>query len=158
MADEMEEKVSRPSIASVYERVGRLETAYDRIEQRQALQEQTMELIKLEQTHIREIMTSRFVALENHLVAQGSKMDSFIGRMETLISESTKAAGDLDASPAGRLINQRLGRVEAWEQVSRNFHAEFRGMTATIRFIVGSSLASAAMSVFAILKVLGVIQ
>lgn len=145
----------RPSISSVDARVGRLEEAQSRLEARQLEQDGVMRLIQLEQTHIREIMTSRFIALEGQLTAYSTKLDNFIGRMDALISEGMKQQGDLKASPLGRQLDERLAKIESWEEVSRSFHSEVRGMTSTLRFIIGGSVAGFLVSVAALAKAMG---
>lgn len=146
---------ARPSISSVDARVGRLEEAQSRLEARQLEQDGVMRLIQLEQTHIREIMTARFVSLETHMSEHGTKLDNFIGKIDALIAEGMKQQADLEASPLGRQIEKRLAGVESWEQVSRTFHAEVQGMTKVVTAMFGTSVASLLIAGFAIAKTLG---
>lgn len=148
----------RPSISSVDARVGRLEEAQSRLEATQLKQDGVMNLIQLEQTHIREIMSSRFVGLEAQMQAQSSKLDTFMGRMEALIAEGLKQQADLEATPLGRLVDERLNKVEAWKDVSVQFHSEVRGMAKVVAAVTGTSILAFAASVFAILNSMGVIR
>lgn len=152
-----EEQGSRPTISSVDARVSRLEESQGRLEAAQIRQDGVLQLVQLEQTHLREIMTSRFGGLESQMQAQGAKLDNFIGKIDTLITEGMKQQADLEASPLGRQIERRLTGVEAWEGVSRAFHAEVRGMTKVIAAIFGTSLVSLALAVMALLNALGVL-
>lgn len=116
-----------------------------------------MQLIQLEQTHIREIMTSRFVGLESQLNNQSSKLDNFIGKIETLISEGMKQQADLEASPLGRQIDERLKRTELWVDISKEFHAEQRGQRKVITALVGGNAVAALTAVWALLQGMGVL-
>lgn len=138
----------RPSISSVDARVARLEEA-------QLRQDGQMQLIQLEQQHIREIMTSRFVSLEASQNSLGSKLDNFIGKMETLITEGMKQQADLDASPLGRQINDRIKVTETWVEISKEYAAEQRGQRRLVASLLGTNVLSAAMALFAIAKTLG---
>ena len=151
----MSEENVRPSISSVDARVGRLEEAQRRLEDKQIEQEGIMKMIQLEQTHIREIMTSRFVSLETTLQAQGTKLDGFIGKIEVLIQESMKQSTELNASPLGRQVDERLKRTEAWVEVSKEFHAEQRGQRKLVTAMVGSNALAVAGVLFAIAKAVG---
>lgn len=155
MATPEESLPSKPSISSVDARVGRLEEAQGRLEARQLEQDGVMKLIQLEQTHIREIMTSRFVSLESSVASHGTKLDGFIGRMETLIAEGMKQGADLKASPLGRQIDERLQKTEQWVEVSKEYHAETRGQRRIITSLVGTNVLSAAAAAFALAKSLG---
>lgn len=138
----------RPSISSVDARVARLEEA-------QLRQDGQMQLIQLEQQHIREIMTSRFVSLEASQNSLGSKLDNFIGKMETLITEGMKQQADLEASPLGRQINDRIKVTETWVEISKEYAAEQRGQRRLVASLLGTNVLSAAMALFAIAKTLG---
>lgn len=147
----------RPSISSVDARVGRLEEAQARLEGRQLEQDGVMKLIQLEQTHIREIMTSRFVSLESSVASHGTKLDSFIGRMEALISDGMKQSMDLKESPLGRQVDARLVTLESEQETQKIYRAEQRGMWRLVVAIGGSSLISLVVSVVLILKTAGVL-
>lgn len=101
-----------------------------------------MRVIQLEQQHIREIMTSRFVGLEGLMQSQSSKLDSFIGKVDMLIAEGQKAGAELTASPLGRQVDHRLAEVEHWVDESRTWHAKLTGMTMVVRAAVGTSVIS----------------
>ena len=150
-----EQPISRPSISSVDARVARLEEAQGRLEARQLEQDGVMKLIQLEQTHIREIMTSRFVSLEGLVQGHGTKLDSFIGRMEALVAESMKQGSELKASPLGRQVDERLSRAEQWVQVSKEFHAEQRGQRKIITGLVGTNVLAVMAAAFSLAKSLG---
>lgn len=152
-----DEQTPRPSISSVDARVGRLEDAQGRLEARQLEQDGVMRLIQLEQTHIREIMTSRFVSLEAAMATHGTKLDNFIGRMDALIDKAMAQAGDLDATPLGRQVGARLLAVEQEQEIQRDFRAEIRGVTTTVRVLTGGSVAGFLMALFALGKATGVI-
>lgn len=145
----------RPSISSVDARVGRLEEAQGRLEAAQLQQDGVMKLIQLEQTHIREIMTSRFVGLEEQIRSQSSKLDQFMGKMDSLITEGMKQQTELSASPLGRQVDERLQKVESWREISQTFHSEVRGMGKIVTAVLGSSLASFILAAFAVAKTLG---
>lgn len=155
MADENGNQ--RPSISTVDARVARLEDAQSRLEARQLEQDGMIRLIQQEQGHLREIVNARFTTIEQQLNANASKLDNFIGKIDTMISEGMKQQSDLKASPLGRQIDERLTKVEAWEDVSRQFHSEVRGMTGTLRVITGGSVAGFCVAVFALLKSMGLV-
>ena len=150
-----EQPISRPSISSVDARVARLEEAQGRLEARQLEQDGVMKLIQLEQTHIREIMTSRFVSLEGTLQSHGSKLDNFIGKMETLIAEGMKQGMDLKASPLGRQVDERMQKTEQWVEISKEFHAEQRGQRKVITGLVGTNVLAFMAALFSLAKSLG---
>lgn len=147
----------RPSISSVDARVGRLEMAQTELANKQIEQDGVMRLIQLEQQHIREIMTSRFVGLEGLMQVQGSKLDNFIGKMETLISEGMKQSTELEASPLGRQVDARLKRAEEWVETSKEFHAEQAGMRKLVVALTGTSAIGFMAALAALGKVMGIL-
>lgn len=124
---------TRASLASVDARVARLERA-------QAETDTKIGLLNLEQQHTRELMTSRFETLEVAVKSQGSKMDGFIQRMETLILDATKNSGDLNASPVGREVDRRLTKLEANQEVHESFIDQLKGMGTAMKWVIGSSI------------------
>ena len=114
-----------------------------------------MKLIQLEQTHIREIMTTRFVSLEGMVQSHGSKLDTFIGRMETLITDGMKQSSDLKASPLGRQVDARLEKAEQWVEVSKEYHAEQRGQRRLVTGLVGTNVLASAAALFSLAKSFG---
>lgn len=147
---------SKPSISSVDARVGRLEEAQSRLEARQLEQDGVMRLIQLEQTHIREIMTSRFVSLEQQLQGTSAKLDNFMGKMEALVEKSNQNAGDLNATALGRLVDGRLRVLEDANKEYRDFRANVNGMTSVLRVTLGGSLLGLVVGVIALARAFGV--
>lgn len=153
-----EEGTTRPSISSVDARVGRLEEAQGRLEDKQIEQDGVMKMIQLEQQHIREIMTSRFVSIETTLTAHGTKLDTFIGEMRALISDGMKQSTELEASPLGRQVAARLVAIEKDQKIQAEHRAEQRGMWKLVVAIGGTSLVSFVLSIVLILNVTGVFK
>ncbi len=114
-----------------------------------------MRLIQLEQTHIREIMTSRFVSIETLLHSQGTKLDGFIGKMDALVEKSLQQGSELSASPLGRQVDHRLNEIETWVDYSKDFHARLGGMGWLLRGIFGVSAISMLTALFALAKSIG---
>jgi hypothetical protein len=149
------ESTQRASIASVDARVRGLEVAQAELAQKQVEQDGVMRLIQLEQQHIREIMTARFVGLEGLLQSQGSKLDNFIGKIEVMIADGQRQSTELGASPLGRQVDERLKRAEQWVEISKEFHAEQRGQRKLITALVGGNVLAAVAALFAIARTLG---
>jgi len=109
----------RATTASIDRRV-------ERLEQAQAEMAQQIALVQLEQSHLKELVNSRFSSLESAIGMLGAKLDS----ITTLIQA---ASADAMATPAGRnalatltqlqaqvdthdqLINQAQGSIRAWK-------------------------------------------
>lgn len=141
MAEETSQ--TRATIASVDQRVASLEAA--------------QALIQLEQSHLRELMQSRFTAIEVSLSTQGAKLDGFITRIESMVLEATRNSGDLTSSPAGRLVHERLTTLETQSKLDASFLDQMRGMGTAMKFVIGTSGVSAVLAILSILRVSGVI-
>lgn len=139
MADDSQP--TRATVASVDGRVAALETA--------------LGLVQLEQKHLKELMTSRFTAIETAIGAHGQKLDGFITRMETMILEATKSSGDLTSSPAGRQVHERLVALETQQRVDSSFLDQMRGMGKAMTFVIGTSVIGFLMGLASILKMAG---
>lgn len=123
----------RASIASVDARVARLEDA-------QAKTDGTLVLVQAEQTHLRELISARFQTIENSLAAQGSKLDQFVTRIEAMILDATKQAGDLTASPVGRQVHDRITKLEMTVERHDTFVDRWHGTSTALKWAIGSSL------------------
>lgn len=157
MTEPMEERSQRATISSVDARVARLEESHAVLSAKQIEQDGVMRLIQLEQQHLREIMTSRFVGLEGLLQSQGSKLDNFIGKIEMMIADGQKQSTELAASPLGRQVEARLVRAEEWVERAKESDAEDRGRRRLIQAMVGSNVLSAVLALAALGKALGVL-
>lgn len=129
----MEQQQQRASLSSVDARVARLEAA-------QAETDAKIGLIQLEQQHTRELMTSRFSTLEVALTSQSQKLDQFITRVETMILDATKSAGDLTASPVGRQVHERITKLETKQELQESFIDQLKGMGTAMRWVIGTSV------------------
>lgn len=130
----------RASVASVDARLARLETAQAEQVKAQAGTDAQIKLIQLEQQHMRELMNSRFTTIENGIVSQGRKLDDFIARIEGLMTEAMKTAGDLTATPVGRQVSDRLSKVETKQEIHETFIDQMKGMGTAMKWVIGSSI------------------
>jgi hypothetical protein len=138
-------------------RVGRLEDAHQALTAKQAELDTMIRLIQAEQTHLREIMTARFTGIEGQLVAQATKLDGFMGRVEALIQRGVEQATELEASPLGRQVEARLRRAEEWVETAKESEAENRGRRRLVQAMVGSNVLSAGLALVALGKALGLL-
>jgi hypothetical protein len=149
---EVEEAVStngRASLQTVDARVARLEEA-------QRSTDIAITNIQSEQVHLRELMMARFSTIETTLTAQGGKLDTFIGRIENMILDATRSAGDISASPAGRLVHDRLIKLETKSEIHDTFIDQAKGMGTAMRWVIGSSLVGFLTGLAGLLKAAGV--
>lgn len=114
-----------------------------------------MRLVQLEQQHLREIMTSRFAALEGMMQAQSSKLDGFIGKVELLIAEGQRSSQELTASPLGRQVDHRLTAVEEAARQWSDFQSRLVGMTTLVRGLLGTSVAGLILGLFGFANAMG---
>jgi len=141
---------SRATMASVDARVARLE-------QSQAETDRNISLIQLEQQHMRELMTSRFTTLEVAINGQGQKLDSFIARIETMVLDATKSAGDLTSSPVGRQVHERLTKLETKSEVQETFMDQLKGMSTALKWVIGTSVTGFVVAMLSLLRAMGVV-
>lgn len=102
MTDEPHE---RPTTASIDRRVERLEAS-------QAATDKKVDELTFKLGYMDEFNKLKFGTLEAQNGALSSKLDSFMARIDQLITDSYKQAADLQATPLGRQIDGRLTRVE----------------------------------------------
>lgn len=147
MSDD-QQSTPRSSIAGVDARVARLESA-------QAATDTKVELIQLEQSHLRELMSSRFTSVEALLHEQATSLKAFITRIDTMILQGTASSGDLEATPAGRNVSKRLHDLETEADKQQSFRDEITGMTTMLKILFGGSVLSMVVSGIALAKTLG---
>jgi hypothetical protein len=138
---DIENQHPRPTTASIDRRVERLEQAQTEMDRKVAA-------LDVKVDYLKELMTLRFSALEASISVQGSKLDTFMAKIESLIQEGMKQQGDLDASALGRSINKRITALEEGEEKHEVLLHQFQGFSALIRFYL-LPIAAIAISLWA---------
>ena len=120
---------SRPTTASIDRRVERLELA-------QAETDRKVDQVALKMEYMSELMSLKFSSMESSQSAMGSKLDTFMTKIDALIAEGMKQASDLRAMPLGRQVDDRLLRLEQQADQAENFISQARGFGGTFRLYV----------------------
>lgn len=84
----------RPTTASIDRRVERLEHA-------QAETDRKIDQVSMQVGFVKEMMDLKFTSIE-----------AFMKRIEEMIADATKNAGDIRANPLGRQVDDRLAKLE----------------------------------------------
>jgi len=110
----------RPTNSSIDARVARVELA-------QAATDKKVDELTFKLGYMDEFNKLKFGTLEAQNSALSSKMDAFISEMRGLIQKGMEQAGDLRASSAGRLVDDRLDAVEERGVKNREYLDQMRG-------------------------------
>ena len=115
----MAENEIRPTNASIDRRVEKVEEAVHKLEVSHNEMLRKIDRLELGQDHLKEIISARFSTIESGQVAQGlktdavgEKLDSFINKIDAMVSEALKTSGDLEATPVGRRVKEDLDDLE----------------------------------------------
>lgn len=98
---------------------------------------------------MRELMDLRFAAVESAVTANSQKLDAFILKIETLITDALKQSADLRAQPLGRQVDDRLVAVESRVSEIDRYVLSQQGFGAAVRSYV-LPVASVVVSILAL--------
>lgn len=110
---------TRPTNASIDRRVEKVEDAVHKLELSHIELDRKIDRLEMGQTHMKEILSSRFSTIESGQMSQanktdavGKKLDSFMDEIHKMVADSLKTAGDIEATPVGRLVKEELDKLD----------------------------------------------
>jgi hypothetical protein len=145
MSDDLEHP-GRPTTASIDRRVGRLEDA-------QAATDRKVDQLALQLGYVKDLMEMKLTTMQSAIDANASRFDALATKIEGMIADATKNAGDLRANPLGRQIDDRLkeleGTVEAHDKALNQYQGFGYGLRAYVLPVLAFALSIAALSLTA---------
>ena len=129
----------RPTTASIDGRVARLEAA-------QAATDRKVDSLAEKLSYMDDLIKLKFSTVEASIGAQSAKLDSFMARIDKLIEEGLRTAGDLDSTPVGRSVNKRLSEVERITDDHQARIDEQRGAVRLGQFLAGAAATLASIA------------
>ena len=135
----MTDAIERPTTASIDRRVERLEAS-------QAATDRKVDSLSERLGYMDDFIKLRFSTVEAAINAQSSKLDVFMSRIESLMLEAARSAGDLEATAAGKQVNGRLKAIETLADEHQSEIDQFRGALRLIGLLgaLGSLLGATA--------------
>lgn len=124
------------------------------LEQKYAALQQSLQRVEMEQSHVREIINSRFDIL-------GKQHDLLLAKFEAVSDRMTQAIGDADKSPMGRslssMINGVGGRVTQCEtdvEDLARWQTRVDGVLMVLKFMGAGGLAALVLVLLRMMKAL----
>jgi len=132
MTDETHE---RPTTASIDRRVERLELS-------QAATERKVDELTAKLGYMEEFLKLKFSVLEAGQSTQTTRFEAFTSKIDAMIHETVRQAGDLEASAVGRGVSRRLVELE---RVTESHQTALDQVSGAVVFFRGLAALGAAL-------------